>query len=48
MLNTSTFIGDVAYNTTAEESAIIKYVAFSRIILYNGVQIQIEGDYRAN
>ena len=48
MLNTSTIIGDVAYNTTAEEIAIIKYVAFSRIILYNGAQIQMEGDYRAN
>lgn len=44
MLNTSTFIGDVAYNMTAKERTTIKYVAFSRIILYNGVQIQIEGD----
>ena len=38
MSKANTFVEDAAYNATTTESLIVKYVAFSRIIFYNGVR----------
>lgn len=38
MAKANTFEEDAAYNATAKESLIVKYVAFGRIILYNSIR----------